>query len=201
MRNSLIIAGFFIIGILVGSGGLLPDEFPVKDSLKYSLYALMLIIGLSFGSDPRLKEIFRTFKPTLLIIPLTTIIGTFLGILIYNLFFSVFSEVDSYAIGAGFGWYSLSGILITEYSGEMMGTIALLANVIREIITLLFAPAIVSVFGKTAAISAGGATSMDTTLPIIIKTSGKEYMLASVFHGIILTILVPFIISFLYKVF
>ncbi len=201
MRNSLIIAGFFIIGILTGSGGLLPEQFPVEESLKYSLYGLMILIGLSFGSDPKLKEIIKSFKPSLLLIPLTTITGTFLGILVYNALFSDFTDVDAYAIGAGFGYYSLSGILINEYSGELMGTIALLANVIREIITLLFAPAIVRTFGKLAAISSGGATSMDTTLPIILQASGKEYLIASILHGIVLTILVPFIISFLYQVF
>ena len=195
------IAGFFLLGILAGSGGIFPENFPVDKSLEYSLYILMILVGLSFGSDPRLREIIKTFRPILLIIPVTTILGTFLGIGIYNLLFSEIPALDAFAVGAGFGYYSLSSILLHEFSGELTGTIALLANVSREIMTLLFAPAIASVFGKTAPISSGGATSMDTTLPIILKVSGKEYMIASLLHGIILTILVPFIISFLYRAF
>ena len=40
--------------------------------------------------------------------------------------------------GSGFGYYSLSSIFITEYKGAELGTIALLSNISREIITLLF---------------------------------------------------------------
>ncbi len=38
---------------------------------------------------------------------------------------------------------------------------------------------------------------MDTTLPIIIKSSGKEYAIISVFSGIVLTIIVPFLVTFI----
>ena len=40
---------------------------------------------------------------------------------------------------------------------------------------------------------------MDTTLPIISNASGKEYAIPSLVHGIVLTILVPFIVTFLLK--
>jgi uncharacterized membrane protein YbjE (DUF340 family) len=78
-----------------------------------------------------------------------------------------------------------------------VGVIALLANISREIITLLFTPLFVKIFGKLAPISAGGATSMDTTLPIISRFSGHDYAIVSVVHGTILTILVPFLVSFI----
>ena len=71
----------------------------------------------------------------------------------------------------------------------------MLANITREIITLLFTPVIFKFFGSIAPISSGGATSMDTTLPIITKYVGKDYALISIFHGTILTILVPVIVS------
>ena len=199
MKNSLIIIVFFLLGVVTGKAGLLPDSLPLGTSLEWTLLLLMLFIGLSFGSDPKLRDIIRSVNPRLLIVPLTTIAGTFLGIAIYNLLFSQLQPRDAFAVGAGFGYYSLSGILISEFSGEKMGIIALLANVTREIITLLFAPLIVRVFGKTAAVSSGGATSMDTTLPVILKSSGKDYLIISLFHGIVLTILVPFIITLLYR--
>ena len=41
------------------------------------------------------------------------------------------------AINSGFAYYSLLSILITEYRGAELGTIALLVNIIREMITLL----------------------------------------------------------------
>ena len=36
---------------------------------------------------------------------------------------------------------------------------------------------------------------MDTTLPVIAQYSGKQYVLLSVFNGLILTVLVPFLVT------
>ncbi|HAD01761.1 MAG TPA: hypothetical protein DCE74_06040, partial [Porphyromonadaceae bacterium] len=82
------------------------------------------------------------------------------------------SLTDCLAVGSGFGYYSLSSVFITQYKGAEMGTIALTANIIREILTLLAAPLMVRYFGRLAPICAGGATTMDTTLPIITRYSG-----------------------------
>ena len=96
----------------------------------------------------------------------------------------------------GHGYYSLSSIYISSIRGEALGAIALLSNIIRELFTLVFTPVLVRYFGKIAPISSGGATSMDTTLPIISKYSGSDYALISVFHGTVLTVLVPIIVTF-----
>ena len=107
------------------------------------------------------------------------------------------SSVDCMAVGAGFGYYSLSSIIITEYKNAELGTIALLSNIMREIIALLAAPFLVRFFGKLAPISVGGATTMDTTLPIITCCSGQEYVIVSIFHGCTLDFLVPFLVTLL----
>ena len=99
------------------------------------------------------------------------------------------------AVGAGFGYYSLSSIFITEYKGPELGTIALLSNITREIITLLFAPLLVRWFGNLAPISAGGATTMDTTLPIITRYSGQSFVVVSIFHGFVVDFSVPFLVT------
>ena len=44
---------------------------------------------------------------------------------------------DCMTINSGFAYYSLSSIFITEYRRAELGIIALLVNVIREMITLL----------------------------------------------------------------
>ena len=74
-----------------------------------------------------------------------------------------------------------------------------MSNIFREIITLLFAPLLAKYFGELAPIAAGGATAMDTTLPIITKFSGKEYGIISLFSGIVLSLLVPFLVTFILK--
>ena len=103
---------------------------------------------------------------------------------------------DCLAIDSGFAYYSLSSIFITEYRGAELGTIALLANIIREMTTLLLTPLIAKRFGPLAPISSGGATTMDTTLPIITRTSGQDFIIVSIFHGFCVDFSVPFLVTF-----
>ena len=123
-------------------------------------------------------------------------VGTLAGCALIALVLPKRTIAEIMAVGSGFGYYSLSSIFITEYKGAELGTIALISNIIREIIALLFAPLIVKYFGKLAPISVGGATTMDTTLPIILKYSGKEFLVISIFHGFVLDLSVPFLVTF-----
>lgn len=195
MRSSLIILSFFVAGIIVGVYKLVPNFFIQNDHSQWALYLLMFLVGIGIGADPNSIKAFKGLSYKIIAVPIVTIIGTTLGVSIVYQFISDINFKDVLAIGYGFGYYSLSSIFITELRGEELGVIALLANIIREVITLLFAPLFAIYFGKIAPISAGGATSMDTTLPIISKVSGKEYVIVSLFHGIILTILVPFLVT------
>jgi len=103
------------------------------------------------------------------------------------------------AIGSGFGYYSLSSILISKIRNETLGVIALIANISREIFTLIATPLLVKYLGKIAPIASAGATSMDTTLPVIVKYCGEEYAIISLFSGVALTVLVPVIITVIYR--
>jgi uncharacterized membrane protein YbjE (DUF340 family) len=78
-----------------------------------------------------------------------------------------------------------------------LGAVTLLANILRELLTLVLAPMMARYFGSLGPVVAGGATAMDTTLPVIVKFSGREYTLLAVFSGMILTFLVPVLIGLL----
>jgi uncharacterized membrane protein YbjE (DUF340 family) len=93
------------------------------------------------------------------------------------------------------GYYSLSSVILTHSRGIELGSIALISNILRELFTLLSAPLLVRIFGRLAPISAGGVTSMDITLPVIIRFSGKEYAALAVFHGAVLDPLVPLLVG------
>ena len=197
MRGSLIILAFFAAGVLLGYGGLLPQWLTGSDYSSYALYLLMFLVGVGIGGDEKALKALRSFSFHILLVPLTTIVGTLIGVAAVYLFLNQITLTDVLAVGSGFGYYSLSSIIITDLRSPELGVVALLANVMREIITLLMAPLFVRFFGKLAPISSGGATSMDTTLPIISASSGKEYAIVSLFHGIVLTILVPFLVTFI----
>jgi uncharacterized membrane protein YbjE (DUF340 family) len=196
MKGSLIILSFFATGLLLGIFRLFPADILHYNTSFYVLCALMFSVGISIGNDPNSFRQFRSLNPRLIFLPLMTILGTWLGVIAVGFFLNDRSLADCLAVGSGFGYYSLSSILITQYKGVELGTIALLSNIMREVITLLFAPWMVKYFGKLAPISAGGATTMDTTFPVIVRNSGKEFAVVSIYQGFVMDFSVPFLVSF-----
>ena len=194
MKGSLIIVGFFALGVACGWCHVLPD--PTHSDLSfYTLCALMFCVGVSVGNDPQTAANFRRLSPRLAILPFATIAGTLAGSCAVACLLASRRLVDCLAVGSGLGYYSLSSIFITEYKGAELGTVALLANISREIITLLAAPLLARWFGPLAPIAAGGATSMDTTLPVIARASGRQYVIVSIFHGFVADFSVPFLVT------
>ena len=194
MKGSLIILSFFAAGLLLGLNRFIPETFASPEIGFCVLCALMFFVGFSIGHQPNTIKQFGRIHSRVLLLPLTTIVGTLAGAMFVKIFFH-HSLTELMAIGSGFGYYSLSGILITQYKGAELGTIALLANIIREVITLLLAPWMVRYFGPLAPIAAGGATTMDTTFPIITRTSGKEFSIISIYSGFVLDFSVPFLVT------
>ncbi|WP_044265219.1 lysine exporter LysO family protein [Bacteroides timonensis] len=196
MKGSLIIVGFFVLGTLCGVFQLIPMDIVIDNKISYyALCLLMFSVGLSVGNDPQTLKNFRSLNPRLAFLPIMTILGTLAGSAAVSLILTHRSVTDCLAVGSGFGYYSLSSIFITEYKGAELGTIALLANISREILTLLAAPFLVRWFGNLAPISAGGATTMDTTLPIITRTAGQQFVVVSIFHGFVVDFSVPFLVT------
>ena len=80
--------------------------------------------------------------------PLATIIGTLVGSALISLVLSGKSLTDCLAVGSGFGYYSFRLFLSLTYKGAELGTIALVSNILRELIALLAAPLLVRYFGN-----------------------------------------------------
>ncbi len=111
---------------------------------------------------------------------------------------------DILATGSGFGYYSLSSVLIADMKGASIGmeaatqiaAVALMANVVREMAALFGTSFFNGKGGRFAPISVAGINSMDVCLPIILKTTGDKGLLpVAIIHGIILEISVPVLIS------
>ncbi len=200
MRGSIIIILFFCSGLILGINRLVPDIIVKSDPSLYALYILMFLVGIGVGSDTSVWSVLKSMNLKILLVPLAVILGTLSGVAVYSFFSGDINLADSLAIGSGFGYYSLSSIIISKIRNETLGVMALLSNISREIFTLIATPLLVKYFGKLAPIASGGATSMDTSLPIIARYSGKEYAVVSIFSGVVLTVLVPFLITFIYKI-
>ena len=202
MKGSLIVVAFFCAGCMIGAAN--NFQYDMHSVSMYVLYALMLQVGISIGSNKNLKAIISHLHPTMLLIPLGTITGTLLFSALASILLSQWSVFDCMAVGSGFAYYSLSSILITQFKeptigiqlATELGTIALLTNIFREMMALLGTPLIKKYFGKLAPISAAGVNSMDVLLPSISRYSGKEMIPIAILHGILIDISVPVFVSF-----
>lgn len=168
----------------------------------YILYALMLQVGISIGCSDNLGCIVRLFRPKMLLIPLSTIAGSLLFSALTSLCVAQWGVTDCMAVGSGMGYYSLSSILIAEMKADTLGeqlatqlaTIALLANILRELAAVTLAPVFRRLFGPFGPIGAAGVTSIDVALPSIVRVSGREMMPIALFHGFLIDMSVPFLI-------
>ncbi len=195
MKASLTIVAFFAVGLILGLNFDSLAQMCSGELTRYILYAMMLIVGIGIGCDKGALRALTSQSKRTVLLPLGTILGSLLGALALYPLVSSMSLNDALAVASGFGYYSLSSILLTEYRGAEIGTIALLSNVIREIGTILTAPLLVRYFTPLSVVSAAGATSIDTLLPIITRFSGKEYVIIAIFHGLAMEVTVPILVT------
>lgn len=194
MSETLLIFCCFILGIVLGKFDLLPQILAEHDPTLQALWALMGLTGFVLGRDARTGEILRSINPRILLLPVATTVGTFAGCAICSLFLA-YGIFECLAIGSGFAYYSLSSIFITRELGMEAGAVALLANVFREILTLICGGILARFFGAPAIIGCGGAASMDTILSSVARHGGKDWIMASIVHGVTLDFSVPFWIA------
>lgn len=97
---------------------------------------------------------------------------------------------DVLALASGFGWYSLSGILVGDALGPAWGGVAFMNDALREIIALAIIPLLIG-SRPAMAIGYGGATSMDFTLPVIRSNGGLSCVPVAIASGFLLSFLSP----------
>jgi uncharacterized membrane protein YbjE (DUF340 family) len=192
---SLAVCGF-LSGLLVLHFDL-TDKINADKLTSVFLYALIFFIGFSMARS-RINFKAALANKNTLIIPAGTVIGSIAGGLAGAFIFSI-PPGQGAAVVSGFGWYSLSGVIITDLGDPFLGSAAFLSNLMRESLALLLIP----LLGKTAvpgtAIGAGGATSMDVTLPLIERSCGTASVPLAILSGSLLSLLVPFIVPILFS--
>ena len=94
MKGSLIILSFFATGLLLGIFRWFPPEILNYNFIFYVLCALMFSVGISIGNDPNSFRQFRSLNPRLIFLPLMTILGTWLGVIVVSFFLKERSLTD-----------------------------------------------------------------------------------------------------------
>lgn len=197
MKESMIVLLFFTAGVLAGHSGLVPSSITGSNASSWAVYVMLAAVGMGLGFDVRAWRILRDLRGWVLMVPLVIILGTFSGALAAWALLGDMCLRDVLAVASGFGYYSLSSMLITRLADASLGSMALIANMVRELVTLLLAPLFVRLAGGLGPLAAAGAAS-DTCLPAIIKTSGERNAILAVFSGMFLTVAVPLFISFIF---
>ena len=201
MKSGLFILLCFVAGVLVGQQDLVSRELG-ENALALALYIMLLLAGMCMGFDTRNFLIVRALGLRVVLLPLGIMAGTALGALaawaLLGLLQHTLSLRDVMAVGAGFGYYSLSSVIIARLGDAALGSVALLANITRELVTLLLAPLLVRMAGGLAPVATGGAASMDTCMPVIARYAGERYAIMGVFSGMVLTMLVPLLVTGLF---
>ena len=173
----------------------------VKDTLDLILMSaldiMIFIAGIEIGSNRGiLKRICNLHSALLaLTIPLAVACGSICGALLLG-HIAGLSAYDSLLVGGGLGWYSFSSVVISAMYSTEIGTVAFLANMMREISGFFLIPLLVRVH-KFLALAPSGAATMDSGLPVVIKYTNLHVGMYSFINGLVLTLIVPVLISWL----
>lgn len=192
----LIICACVIIGFLVGVYLLSPSAVPTLDTITAIALSILLVgVGIDLGRNRSMLRTIRHQGWSILALPIFSGLGSLAATAIVSPWLGL-SINEGLAIGAGFGWYSLSGVLIGNLGFPELGGLAFLTNVFRELFAFVIIPFVAKRLGTFCAIAPGGATTMDVTLPIISRSTGEEATVAAIIHGVVLSSAVPFLVTF-----
>lgn len=165
--------------------------------LHLSTWQMLLIFMFFIGLDLAQSPLDRSwFNVKILLVPLSCVIGSIVGVLIYGHFQTQLSTKDLILLSQGYGFYSMSSIVISELKYPELGTIALINDLFREIFAILLMYSLGWRYPRSA-ISSAGATAMDVTLPMVKQSCGNAYIPAAMVSGFVLSILAPIVISLL----
>lgn len=196
LLKSLLNISYAFIALVLGYGlAELVHYFNLN--LSISTWNLLLIFMLFIGLDLAYSPLDRSWLNwKIMLVPLGCIIGSLAGALLSSFIIKDINLKDLIMLSQGYGFYSMSGIVVTELKNAELGSIALMNDLFREVIAILLMYSIGWRYPRSA-ISAAAATAMDVTLPMVKQACGNDFIPHAMVSGFILSILAPIAISIL----
>ncbi|MBP6563286.1 MAG: lysine exporter LysO family protein [Neisseriaceae bacterium] len=192
VKSALTLLGYIVAGFAVGytlkDYGHLPDAFSTV-----VLMALLLLIGIQLRSSGiGLRRVLINKRGLIMsvLFMASSLLGGLLAALLLGL-----PLFQGLSIASGFGWYSLSSIVITDAFGPVMGSVAFLNDLLREFLAFALIPLLMRRHPSTA-IGIGGATSLDFVLPVIQRSGGIEVVPIAISFGFVVNICSPILMIF-----
>jgi uncharacterized membrane protein YbjE (DUF340 family) len=191
LKDSLQLVGVVVLGFVIAT--LRGQRLPMQEQLAdYALMLLLLLIGSGLRSSGiALYQILlnrRGFTIAMVVI-LTSIPAALISAWLLDIPKSL-----ALAMASGFGWYSLSGILLSDGANVLMGGATFFIDLGRELIAIMLIPLLMPKC-STAAIGYAGATAMDFTLPVLQKTGGANQVPIAIVSGFLLSLACPLLIA------
>lgn len=187
LKLCFVVLGGFVLGLTQWQW----LQFANKGS-EYALLFLLLLVGIQLrNSGMTLRQIVLNHRGMIvaLVVAVSALAGGALAAQLLGL-----PLKTGLAMASGFGWYSLSGILITDAYGPVLGSAAFFNDLARELVAIMLIPTLVR-RSRSSALGLCGATSMDFTLPVLQRSGGLEMVPPAIVHGFLLSLLGPVLIA------
>lgn len=187
IKGSIIAISFFILGVFIYYLFKV-DLSEYLLSSDYVLYCLIFFVGIDLVNFKLGK-----LDKNLILIPLLTILSAILAAIIFATF-SHYSFYETLVLISGFGWFSLSGPMLSHLVSNEIGSMAFLTDFFREIFSILF----LFFLGQKqplAGIAVSGAAALDSALPFIKQNCQAKYIPYALVSGFILTLFAPVFIA------
>lgn len=185
--------------VMVGLGGvlyLLQDRILGGALALPSSGAMLLLLILLVGIDlTQVKLNVQWLSWSILAVPLFVVLGSLVGGAMAAWITGESLRV-SLALASGFGWFTLSSVMIGDALGQVYGTMALMTDLLRELLAIM----VLYALGRhqpQVGIGSAGATALDSTLPIIKQACSPDAVPLALVSGFLLTLLAPVFITIL----
>ena len=187
-----------VLGFGAGYAFLTPDQGPLLDTILMNALNIMIFVsGIEIGENKALIRQFVTPRNLSLCLAIPAAIT--LGSLTLGTLFGLLTGLpsrDSLLVSAGMGWYSLSSVVIGSLYSTKVGAIAFIANSLRELLCFISVP-LLTRWDKFPCIGLGGASTMDSTMPVLLKYINTPAAILGFVSGFLLTLEIPFLLTFL----
>ncbi len=190
--ESLQLCGVVVVGFFVGLTGWSIFHYASHAS-QGALIFLLWLVGLQLrnsGMSPKQILINRRGTTIAVVMGVSALAGGALAAYLLGLPMKM-----GLAIASGYGWYSLSGIVLTDAFGPVIGSTAFFNDLMRELAAIMLIPIIVNRYRNTA-LGICGSTSMDFTLPVLQRSGGVSIVPAAIVHGFVLSLITPILMAF-----
>ena len=191
LREALIALGMVALGALLF---LAQQRLGLESlALPSSNAFLLLMIGI-IGADLAQIRLSRQWgSPAMLALPGLVVVGSMLGGALVAWLADVPLKAGL-ALSSGYGWFSLSSVMVAEALGKAYGTMALSIDLLRELLAFVILYAL-GRWWPLVGLAAAGATAMDSSLPIIKQVCSPSVIPMAMVSGFLLTLLAPFMMS------